>query len=112
MPTKEFKYQGETFTLDDSKSCLIEITHAEDPSKKGWAGVNVGEGDKNYPYATTLSEGSFNEKGVTIANGGRSETVQESVEQCCKLILREMERDGFPAKEYCAKLQAWVDEQP
>ena len=112
MANKEYKFQGETFHIDDSKPRLIRVAYAEDPQKVGWAGVNIGERDQKYPYAITLNRQSFTEKGVTIANGGRAETVEDAINQCCKLILRTMERREFDAEAAADELHDWFDKQP
>ena len=36
---KEYKYQGETFQLDDSKGCYVEVTYKY---LTGYLGVNLG----------------------------------------------------------------------
>ena len=38
---KEYKYKSDTFELDDSKGCYIEVTYK---GQKGYVGVNLGIG--------------------------------------------------------------------
>ena len=81
------------------------------PRYVGWVGVNIGERDKGYPYAVTHDDRCFTKDGVTIANGGRSNTVDAAVQQCCRNILREMGRRELDAETAYSELHNWMQSQ-
>ena len=44
-----YEYEGETFMLDDSKGCYVEVTYRD---LTGYFGVNIrGNGTDQYPYS-------------------------------------------------------------
>ena len=75
---KEYKYQGETFLLDDSKGCYVEVTYK---GLKGVVSVNIGENRSDQsPY-------SWN-----IDGSGRSGThsFKETLDSLCDQLLKKI----------------------
>ncbi len=105
----EFKYQGETFQLDDSKGCYIEVMYED---QLGHVGVSL-QSTKGAPYAW-----SANRPGRITAEGLRSGTssgpdVQSNLEALCAELLR-LQRQAeahkaFNAEAACKSLHEYVE---
>lgn len=105
----EFKYQGETFLLDDSKGCYIEVTYKD---QVGYVGVKL-QGTQGEPYCWWAdSQSVVTPEGLT---NGLSEgpSLQSNVQALCKdLIRRQQEaeaRKSFDSEAACKSLHEFVE---
>ena len=101
---KEYKYQGETFLLDDSKGCCVEVTYK---GLKGVVSVNIGDNRSDQsPY-------SWN-----IDGSGRSGThsFKETLDSLCDQLLKKFRAAeaaaAFDPKLYCEVLHDGVKNLP
>ena len=113
---KEYKYQGETFQLDDSKGCYVEVTYKY---LTGYLGVNLGARatDQN-PYVWDTDkrpEFYVTPKGLKygISSGAAFE---ENLDALCNRLLQEFQLEeaakAFDHKKYCAELHDRVKNLP
>ena len=101
---KEYKYQGETFLLDDSNGCYVEVTYK---GLKGVVSVNIGDNrSEQSPY-------SWN-----IDGSGRSGmySFKETLDSLCDQLLRKFRAAeaaaAFDPKLYCEVLHDGVKNLP
>ena len=105
----EYKYQGETFLLDDSKGCYIEVTYRD---QLGHVGVNL-QGTKDAPYAWSVNRPS------RITADGLSSGVSSGPDEESNLLVlchemlrlqREAEaRKAFNREAACKSLHEFVE---
>ena len=99
---------GETFYLDDSKDCYIEVNYKD---QKGWVGVNIAKwASEEMPYAFSLSRRNVRAEGL---KGDSASTTLEKVLDtlCTNLILQQRRleaRQEFNSKEACAQMHDFV----
>ena len=104
---KEYKFQDETFELDDSKGCYIEVTYK---GLVGYVGVNL-QGTPSAPYSWTLDVAAITESGLARGNSP-SAGITGSLRALCRELLkkhREAEgRKAFKPEEACAALHEFA----
>ena len=101
-----YPYEGETFKLDDSKGCYVEVTYK---GLTGYFGVNIrGTGTDQYPYFYQADgeECPATKDGMTT--GFRSPTFEEARDKTCLNLLnifRTQEAvETFDPVKYCKEL--------
>lgn len=119
--TKEFKHDGETFLLDDSKGCFVEVTYAEHQEYVGCAGVSV-DGTEDNPYAAvTIStpNGSSRHQAIKddrIYRGDRTGDLETAIRKCCTSLIairrRDEERKQFDSEAACRNLHEQFENLP
>ena len=63
-----YEYEGETFMLDGSKGCYVEVTYK---GLKGYFGVNIsGTGTDQYPYSYYVGGGGVCRRRRGACNSG------------------------------------------
>ena len=109
----EYKYKGETFQLDDSKGCYVEVTYKH---LTGYVGVNLGSNATDqHPYAWNIGKGNATPNGVNpgFATKGSFETNLNSL---CTALLRvfaeEKAHKAYDSEKYCAELHDGVKNLP
>ena len=104
---KEYLYKGETFQLDDSQGCYIEITYKD---QKGWVVVNISI--ENYGYAITDRAAEVTASGVQSRYGARN-TIMEAVDFLCLILLLNQKKvDEYKPLDriaLCAELHSFMD---
>ena len=116
---KEYKYQGETFQLDDSKGCYVTVTYKH---LKGHVGVNLkneATDEKPYVYAT---EKTFGNSADYVTPGGlklgdpSSPSFESNRDALCNQLLHEFrteeEAKTFDPAKYCEELHDAVKKMP
>ena len=100
-----YPYEGETFKLDDSKGCYVEVTYK---GLTGYFGVNVrGTGTDQLPYFYYVGgEQHVTPKGVTAGN--RSRSFNEARDETCMELLDKFRAQEasktFDSAKYCEEL--------
>lgn len=106
---KEYKYKGETFTLDDSKGCYIKVTYAEHPQFVGYVGVNISKTVAK-PFAVSHDGYEVTPDGIPVPRQSGYD-INELIVECCRhLIERKKTADliGDRGKEaLCNDLHQW-----
>ncbi len=114
---KEHKYDGETFLLDDSKGCYIEVNFAEHLNSGivGYVGVNP-QGTKANPYTYGIGTRYLTENGLVRDYGGPFASVSNALNDACRLMLyqyREQEsKKEFDPEQACKDLHEFFEELP
>ncbi len=109
---KEYKYQDETFLLDDSKGCYIEITYK---GMKGYVGVNLSTwGSAQAPYVWWAENAARFVTPDGLTGGNSNGTSQESnlAALCDELIRKQREIEAhaaFDREKACHDLHEWVE---
>ena len=109
---KEYKYQGETFQLDDSEGCYVTVTYKH---LKGHAGVNIGSNASTlHPFAWHTGVGRVTPDGVqpgtSCLQPGTSldDFFNEHRDSLCADLLRiiraEEASKAFEPEKYCTAL--------
>ena len=100
-----YEYEGETFKLDDSKGCYVEVTYK---GLTGHFGVNSsGTGTDQYPYSYYVGDEEY----VTpdgLTEGAQSPSPEVARDSLCAELLdkfrtQEAVKTFDPAK-YCKEL--------
>ncbi len=113
---KAYKYQDETFQLDDSKGCYVQVTYKY---LTGYLGVNlaaratdqnpyVWDTDKRPEFYVTLDGLKYGfSSGVTF---------EENLDALCRRLLQDFRLEEaakkFDRKKYCAELHDRVKNLP
>ena len=110
---RDYTYEGETFKLDDSKGCYVEVTYK---GLTGYFGVNIGgTGRDHEPYVYCVG----GEEYVTLdgMTGGdyQSPSFKDALDNTCNSLLNK-----FSAQEaaflfrlkYCEELHDAVKNLP
>lgn len=111
MATK-YAFEGETFQLDDSKGCYIEVTYGD---MTGYVGVNL-RGTVKMPYSW-WAEGSdpVTKDGLTYGNSSGPCQKSNLDGLCRDLIRRQQEaqaRKAFNQEAACKSLHEFVKSLP
>ena len=118
---KEYKYQGETFQLDDSEGCYVTVTYKH---LKGHAGVNIGSNASTlHPFAWHTGVGRVTPDGVQPGTSlalqpGTSldDFFNEHRDSLCADLLRiiraEEASKAFEPEKYCTALHDAVKNLP
>ena len=108
-----YKYEGETFKLDDSKGCYVEVTYM---GLTGYFGVNIsGTGTDKFPYFYHVDgEQHVTPDGMT--DGHQSESPENARDQICRKLLNIFRNhkaaETFDPAKYCKELHDAVKNQP
>ena len=110
---RDYTYEGETFKLDDSKGCYVEVTYKD---LTGYFGVNISDtGTDQDPYSYYVGGEEYaTPEGLTT--GRQSSSFNEARDQICGILLKNF-RDQEAAKtfdraKYCEELHAAVKNLP
>ena len=113
---KEYKYQGETFQLDDSEGCYIKVTYHD---MVGYIGVNLNNASPERPYHWSVAGGKFGNPRVTkdgIGGGGvTAGNMDDGMQALCKHMVEmrredeERKRNPFKPEEACHALHEFVE---
>ena len=108
----EYKYKGETFQLDDSKGCYVEVTYKH---LTGYVGVNLGRNaTAQYPYAWVPRKRNVTSGGLKRGNGSAS--FEAGLDALCAKLLdnfrTEEAHKAFDPAKYCAELHDAVKNLP
>ena len=103
----DYKYAGETFKLDDSKGCYVEVTHDGLRGLTGYFGVNISvTATDQYPYSYRVNEGSVTPNG--IINGIQNPSFKDARDEICEILLNRFRTQEaaktFDRAKYCAEL--------
>ena len=108
---QKYSYQGQTFLLDDTKGCYIEV---EFKGTKSFVGVNL-QGTPEHPYTWGPND-YVTSDGLSLNYGGGFQTVQEALNSACANILdsyRESQaRKAFKPEGACQALHQFVKNLP
>ncbi len=114
MP-KEYKYDGETFLLDDSKGCYIEVTYE---GLTGYVGVNLSsEGTQATPYAWAV----LNHIGGVVVDDGLNDglkvsTIEEGLRRLCNWLIQhhteQQAHKAFDREKACGELHEFYEKLP
>ena len=103
----EYKFEGETFLLDDTKGCYVEATYG---GQIGYVGVNP-HGTAETPYFWWPDETNW----VTpdgLTNGNPGTDMQSSLNALCAQLLRQYReaeaRKTFKPEDACGSLHEFV----
>ena len=117
---KEFKCDGETFLLDDSKGCFVEVTYDEHQEYVGVVGVST-NGTESTPYAVSIistPNGSDRDKvikGNQVVGNGAGD-LDTAIAQCCAALIKTRRRyEGrkqFDPEAACRKLHEEFENLP
>ena len=120
LNAKEYKYKGETFQLDDSKGCYVEVTYKH---LTGYVGVNLGDQatDKN-PYAWGIPKEHVTSSGLKSGRVANA-SFESNLDALCARLLRtfraeearkavEEAHKAFDPAKYCAGLHDGVKNLP
>ena len=116
----EYKYQGETFQLDDSKGCYVTVTYRH---LTGYLGVNLtneATDEKPYVWGTEKYFGGNSAAYVTPdgLKGGNpgSPSFESNRDALCNQLLHEFrteeEAKTFDPAKYCEELHDAVKKMP
>ena len=109
----DYTYEGETFKLDDSKGCYVEVTYKD---LTGYFGVSIRDtGTDQYPYSYCVGgEESVTPDGLTW--GDRSPSFKDARDNTCNSLLNEFRAQEaakkFDRAKYCKELHDAVKNLP
>ena len=111
---KKYEFNGETFQLDDSKGCYIEVTYK---GLVGYVGVNLKDGTSSKQYSWTapgIGSGVTKDgvAGGVPATGGLDGNLQAL---CRALIAKHGEAEAhkaFKPEEACVALHEFMEKLP
>ena len=116
---KEYKYQGETFQLDDSKGCYVTVTYKH---LKGHVGVNLtNEATDENPYVWGTEKYFGNSAAYVTPDGLKggnpgSPSFESNRDALCNQLLHEFrteeEAKTFDPAKYCEELHDAVKNLP
>lgn len=108
---QKYSYQDQTFLLDDTKGCYIEVGFKD---AKTFVGVNL-QGTPEHPYTWGPND-YVTPDGLSLNYGGGFRTVEEALNNACNNILnswRESQaRREFKPEEACEALHNFVKNLP
>ena len=117
---KDFKHAGETFLLDNSKGCFVEVTYAEHQEYVGVVGVSI-NGTESAPYAVSvLSTPNGSDRDKVIKGdqvvGNSVGDLDSAIYQCCEALIKTRRRyEGqkhFDPESACRKLHEEFENLP
>ena len=110
---KEYKHQGETFQLNDSKGCYVEVTYKH---LTGYVGVKSGKkATEQQPYAWYMDKSFVTPDGLTVGIiSGPS--FEANLNALCAQLLSDFRTEEaakvFDSAKYCAELHDIVKNLP
>ena len=110
--TRKYELEGETFLLDDSKGCYIEVTYGD---MVGYVGVNL-EGTTKNPFVWSAGDsGPVTPGGLRYGNSSGSDE-KSNLERLCRELLRRrqvaQDREAFNQEDACKSLHEFVKSLP
>ena len=110
---RDHEYEGETFKLDDSKGCYVEVTYE---GLTGYFGVNIsGAGTDQYPYSYYVGDEEY----VTpdgMRWGDRSSSFEDARDRTFDVLLEKFRTQEavktFDPAKYCEELHDAVKNLP
>ena len=113
---KEYKYEGETFQLDDSKGCYAAVTYKH---LTGYVGVNLGnQGTDKNPYVwytDKRTERYVTPDGLKYGNSSGA-CFEANLDALCAQLVRDFSTEeaakAFDPEKYCAELHDAVKNLP
>lgn len=105
----EYKYEGETFLLDDSKGCYVEVTYKD---QIGHVGVNL-QGTADAPYAWYANQPSLVTPDGLKAGKSSGTSEEDNLRALCAELIR-LQREAeahaaFDAEAACKSLHEFVE---
>ena len=110
---RDYTYEGETFKLDDSKGCYVEVTYKD---LTGYFGVNISDtGTDQDPYSYYVGGEEYaTPAGLTSGNESPSpEVARDSL--CAYLVDKFRAQEAaltFDREKYCKELHDAVKNLP
>ena len=105
----EYKYEGETFLLDDSKGCYTEVTFA---GMTAYVGVNLHNGTDDQPYTFTIENQHVDDDGIKLPTGGSLATPDSALQRACTYLLarhsEQQAHESFDQKQACENLHQFI----
>ena len=111
---RDYIYEGETFILDDSKACYVEVTYE---GLTGYFGVNIsGTGTDQYPYFYQVGGEECAAIQDGMITGLRSPTFEAARDKTClnllKIFRTQEAVETFDRAKYCKELHDAVKNLP
>ena len=107
MP-KEHKYQGETFLLDDSKGCYIEVNYRD---LVGHVGVHL-NGTNETPYCWYTGTTFATADGLTNGNSN-GQALSDNLNALCATLLKQYQENAakkeFQPEQACKRLHEFYE---
>ena len=107
----EYKYEGETFGLDDSEGCFIEVTYKD---LVGYVGVYL-QGTAEKPFCWFTEKSAVTKDGLNIGNSAGRD-MEANLRALCETLLRQHRqaeaRKAFKPEEACETLHEFVKSLP
>ena len=109
----DYKYKGETFKLDDSNGCYVEVTYKD---LTGYFGVNIGgTGTDQDPYSYYVGGEEYTTPDGMTA-GSSSSSFNEARDLTCGELLEifstQEAAKTFDRAKYCKELHAAIKNLP
>ena len=109
---KEYKHQGETFLLNDSKGCYVKVTYKD---QVGYLGVNL-QGSAESPYCWwDDGDRPVTPDGLRFGNSNSVDEEGNLRALCGSLLRRHKQAEArkvFNPKEVCHSLHEFVKGLP
>ena len=109
----DYEYEGETFKLDDSKGCYVEVTYKD---LTGYFGVNIKDNATDQDPYLYWGEGERYATPDGMRNGRQSSSFEEALDQTCSVLLNRIRiQEGaktFDRAKYCKELHDAVKNLP
>ena len=110
---KTYRYNNETFELDDSNACYIKVTHKD---QVGFVGTNLQDKSKvPSTFCWTMSPTHVTQAGLTGGNGHVGQSFEFHLQVLCgTLIIKQREEDArrnsFDAEKACADIRGFMEQ--
>ena len=108
---KKYELDGETFQLDDSKGCYIEVTYKD---LVGHIGVNL-SGTKESPFCWYTGNTFLTPDGLTQGNSN-SGGEEGNLHALCKALITQHRKTeahkAFKPEDACAALHEFMEKLP
>ena len=105
---KEYKFEGETFFVDNSKGCYLEVSYQ---GLVGYVGVWVA-GTPEGPFGWSTSRSAVTDEGLRGGNLGIAR-IESSLDGLCANLLRqyqqEVGRRSFKPDEACQAIHDFAE---
>ncbi len=110
--TTKYEFEGETFQLDDSKGCYIEVTYG---ALTGYIGVNL-KGTADSPYVWWANNSNpVTDDGLRFGNSNGPDE-KSNLEWLCRDLLRRQQeaqaQKAFNQEAACKSLHEFVKSLP
>ena len=97
---KVYKFDGETFELDDSKGCFVTVSYRDEVA---YLGVNLRDGSDRRPFRYAGAwQTSAQPDG--LASGSRVATFEDGLVGVCRLLLERQQQLEFDREKACTAL--------